>query len=102
MGKTIMVSSHILPELADICNKVGIIERGELIVNDTVAEVLKQVRPHTVLNIGVAATAVGRGEVACAAQRRRSMSTPGPRIILRSRSPNGQSARLQRAGDACW
>ncbi len=28
MGKTIMVSSHILPELADICNKVGIIERG--------------------------------------------------------------------------
>jgi ABC-2 type transport system ATP-binding protein len=25
MGKTIMVSSHILPELADICNKVGII-----------------------------------------------------------------------------
>ena len=33
MGKTIMVSSHILPELADICNKIGIIERGELLVN---------------------------------------------------------------------
>ena len=32
LGKTIMVSSHILPELADICNKVGIIERGELLV----------------------------------------------------------------------
>ena len=30
MGKTIMVSSHILPELADICNKIGIIEKGEL------------------------------------------------------------------------
>ena len=28
MGKTIMVSSHILPELADICNKIGIIEQG--------------------------------------------------------------------------
>ena len=54
MGKTIMVSSHILPELADICNKVGIIERGELVFNDTVAELLKQVRPHTVLNINVA------------------------------------------------
>ena len=54
MGKTIMVSSHILPELADICNKVGIIERGELMFNDTVAELMKQVRPHTVLNIGVA------------------------------------------------
>ena len=34
MGKTIMVSSHILPELADICNKIGIIERGELLVNE--------------------------------------------------------------------
>jgi ABC-2 type transport system ATP-binding protein len=54
MGKTIMVSSHILPELADICNKVGIIERGELVFNDTVAELLKRVRPHMVLNIGVA------------------------------------------------
>jgi ABC-2 type transport system ATP-binding protein len=54
MGKTIMVSSHILPELADICNKVGIIERGELVFNDTVAELLKRVRPHTVLNIAVA------------------------------------------------
>jgi ABC-2 type transport system ATP-binding protein len=54
MGKTIMVSSHILPELADICNKVGIIERGELLFNDTVAELLKRVRPHTVLNIAVA------------------------------------------------
>ncbi len=30
MGKTIIVSSHILPELADICNKVGIINRGEM------------------------------------------------------------------------
>jgi ABC-2 type transport system ATP-binding protein len=54
MGKTIMVSSHILPELADICNKVGIIERGVLQVNAEVAEVMKQVRRQTVLNIGVA------------------------------------------------
>src|SRR2546423_11865783 len=31
MGKTILVSSHILPELADMCNKIGIIEPGVLI-----------------------------------------------------------------------
>jgi ABC-2 type transport system ATP-binding protein len=61
-GKTIMVSSHILPELADVCNKIGIIERGELIVNAAVADVLKQVRRQTVLNIGVA------GEQAAAAK----------------------------------
>src|SRR5687767_9782456 len=51
MGKTIMVSSHILPELADICNKIGIIERGVLEVNEEVAEVLKKVHMQPVLNI---------------------------------------------------
>jgi ABC-2 type transport system ATP-binding protein len=54
MGKTIMVSSHILPELADICNKIGIIERGELLVNEDVATVMKQVRGQTLLNVCVA------------------------------------------------
>ena len=53
MGKTIMVSSHILPELADICNKIGIIERGELIVNERVSEVMQRIRSAPVLKISV-------------------------------------------------
>ncbi len=53
MGKTIMVSSHILPELADICNKVGIIERGVIQFNGTVADLMKQIRRRTLLNVGV-------------------------------------------------
>ncbi len=53
MGKTIMVSSHILPELADICNKVGIIERGELLICAEVSDVMRQVRQHPVLRIRV-------------------------------------------------
>jgi ABC-2 type transport system ATP-binding protein len=53
MGKTILVSSHILPELADICNKIGIIEQGRLLVNGAVTEVMKQVRSDIVLNIAV-------------------------------------------------
>ncbi|MDR2761121.1 MAG: ABC transporter ATP-binding protein [Planctomycetaceae bacterium] len=52
-GKTIMVSSHILPELADVCNKVGIIERGELLVNADVGEVMRRVRDHLVINIEI-------------------------------------------------
>lgn len=52
-GKTIMVSSHILPELADICNKVGIIERGELLVSANVSEVMRKVRERVVLRIAV-------------------------------------------------
>jgi ABC-2 type transport system ATP-binding protein len=63
MGKTIMVSSHILPELADICNKIGIIERGELIVNDSVVEVLKKVRGQTKLDIAVAGDQVAAAKL---------------------------------------
>src|SRR5580704_1069370 len=40
MGKTIIISSHILPELADFCNKVGIIERGELLISGDVKEIM--------------------------------------------------------------
>src|SRR4051812_29226841 len=57
MGKTVMVSSHILPELADMCNKIGIIERGELLVNARVDDVMKQVRRQVLLWIGVAGIA---------------------------------------------
>src|SRR6201996_731158 len=53
MGKTILVSSHILPELADICNKIGIIEQGVLLVNGAVVDVMRQVRTDIVLNITV-------------------------------------------------
>jgi ABC-2 type transport system ATP-binding protein len=54
MGKTILVSSHILPELADICNKIGIIERGKLLFDGDVQSAIRQVRQHTTLAVGVA------------------------------------------------
>jgi ABC-type multidrug transport system ATPase subunit len=40
LGKTILVSSHILPELADICNRVGIIEYGRLLACGDVGDLL--------------------------------------------------------------
>src|SRR6476660_9039302 len=53
MNKTIMVSSHILPELADICNKIGIIERGELLFNGDVDAAIRQVRGKHVYVVSV-------------------------------------------------
>src|ERR1041385_1877821 len=55
MGKTIIISSHILPELADFCNKIGIIEQGELIVSGEVGEIMRQVTGGKVLELKVAA-----------------------------------------------
>ena len=51
--KTIMVSSHILPELADICNKIGIIERGKLLFNGDVDAAIRQVRGRYVYHVSV-------------------------------------------------
>jgi ABC-2 type transport system ATP-binding protein len=51
MGKTILISSHILPELADLCNKIGIIERGKLLAAGPVDEVTRSIRQHRVVEI---------------------------------------------------
>ena len=53
MKKTIMLSSHILPELADICNKIGIIERGKLLFNGDVETARKQVRQAFIFEVAV-------------------------------------------------
>ena len=51
MGKTILISSHILPELADLCTSIGILERGELVYQGSVADVLRRARVGTVVHI---------------------------------------------------
>ncbi|MBL8822083.1 MAG: ABC transporter ATP-binding protein [Planctomycetia bacterium] len=53
MGKTIMISSHILPELRDICNKIGIIERGQLLYDGSVNDALRRVNPQRVYLVRV-------------------------------------------------
>lgn len=43
MGKTIIVSSHILPELAELCTAIGIIEKGRIVMSGTVEEITRKV-----------------------------------------------------------
>src|SRR6201989_2242674 len=59
MGKTILISSHILPELADLCNTVGIIERGELLYRGHVADIVKGAKVGTILHVGVSDNSAG-------------------------------------------
>lgn len=39
LGKTVLISSHILPELAEICDEIGIMEYGRLVAAGPVAEI---------------------------------------------------------------
>lgn len=63
MGKTILISSHILPELAELCNVVGIIERGRLLFSGTVREALQRAKVGRVVQIGVTANTARAAEV---------------------------------------
>ena len=87
MGKTLMVSSHILTELAEMCNSIGIIERGTLLYAGSIEE---------------------------AFARARAASTSGERLRIRlepgGASPAAAAARLQQDArvaaatpdDAAW
>ncbi|MCS6775375.1 MAG: ABC transporter ATP-binding protein [Chloroherpetonaceae bacterium] len=53
MGKTIIVSSHILPEMEEFCNKIAIMERGELVIAGEVEAIARRLRGQSTFEIGV-------------------------------------------------
>jgi ABC-2 type transport system ATP-binding protein len=53
MGKTVLVSSHILTELADFCTSIGIIETGKLLAAGRIEEITAQLAGHVMLEIVV-------------------------------------------------
>ncbi len=53
MGKTILISSHILSELADFCTSIGIIERGKLLAAGSIRDIQQQIRSHRVIKVRV-------------------------------------------------
>lgn len=46
MGKTIIISSHILTELAEMCSHIGIIERGRLLASGRVSDIMRTLNQH--------------------------------------------------------
>src|SRR6185295_13199649 len=57
LGKTIIISSHILSELQSLCNRVAIIERGKLIYSGPVQGVRDQMQTGAVFRVKVASEA---------------------------------------------
>jgi ABC-2 type transport system ATP-binding protein len=62
MGKTIVISSHILPELTELCTMIGIIDHGRMQATGSVQEVVQHLSTGRRLRI----TVVGDGEAAVA------------------------------------
>ena len=55
LGKTILVSSHILPELEELCTSVAIIDRGQVLAHGRVADIERRLRVGAVLRVRVLA-----------------------------------------------
>jgi len=55
LGKrhTILLSSHILHELAELCTTVGIIEKGELLLHGSLSEIIQRARTGTKVHVRV-------------------------------------------------
>ncbi len=53
LNKTIMISSHILTELAEMCTHIGIIERGRLLASGDVASIMRSLQTHHVFEVHV-------------------------------------------------
>ena len=69
MGKTILISSHILSELAELCNKIGIIEKGELLYSGGIDEVMEEMGGGQTLVLRVQGDAAAGAEVLRASPR---------------------------------
>jgi ABC-2 type transport system ATP-binding protein len=57
MGKTILISSHILPELAEMVDEIGVIENGRIIAQGRVDDIQNRMRANRVLEIRIAGNA---------------------------------------------
>jgi ABC-2 type transport system ATP-binding protein len=96
-GKTILISSHILTELAEICDVVGIIEHGRLVTVGSVEEICRKARRlHNRIRVRVLANAAalvewlaGRTEVSQPAANGDSVS------FLHAGSPEAEAALLR-------
>jgi ABC-2 type transport system ATP-binding protein len=54
MGKTIIVSSHILHELAQFCSHIGIVERGQMVANGSLADIYRALSLRRTVHVQLA------------------------------------------------
>jgi ABC-2 type transport system ATP-binding protein len=82
MGKTIMISSHILSELEEICDHIGIIEKGQLVFSGTMEEIRHRLGVHSKVRVRVAANEDRAIELISAMPGVREAHSTGQHIVV--------------------
>ena len=91
-GKTLIVTSHILPELARICHRVAIVTRGRLRAVGTLEEIARQLSPQRTVEVLVEQA----GDVGPAAEAVRRWAEPGAEV---AEAPAEFAVRVRTARD---
>jgi ABC-2 type transport system ATP-binding protein len=94
MGKTILISSHILSELADCCTSIGIIERGQLLMHGPIDEVYRRIQRNRIIEIKVLERMEVALKVVRSAPETRDVQTLDHRITVELEAGDEGVARL--------
>jgi ABC-2 type transport system ATP-binding protein len=94
MGKTVLISSHILSELADCCSSIGIIERGQLLMSGPIDSVYKQIRRNRVVEIRFNDKAEAGISILRSCPELRDIDVNGDRVTVELEADDGQLAAI--------
>jgi len=81
-GKTILITSHLLGQIEDICDRVAILDRGKLILEGAVAELVGRTDRQALVVDALSAEELGELRAWLAARGRTLATVPAPRARL--------------------
>lgn len=96
MGRTILISSHILTEMADFCTSIAILEQGRLLASGSVKEILEQLRPALRLEIESLSSPATVLQILQGWEDARELSQTNGRVYCRWHGPREQLAQVHR------
>jgi ABC-2 type transport system ATP-binding protein len=97
MGRTVIISSHILTEMADFCTSIGIIEEGRLLASGRVTDILKQLQPALRLEIEVTEGLAGLMEFLSKQPAVSNLETSNGKALCRWNAPREMLPELHRS-----
>jgi len=96
-GKSVLVSSHILTELADMCDAIGVMRQGRMVIDGRIDDIVRKVQPRRVVEIDCPQTPDAAASAAGLLRDRPGVvgvSHQGPTVSVEFNGDANQLARL--------